>query len=248
MKKSNDHNLNIKNRKVLIIGGLGGIGFETAKRFDELGADVCIGDRNIKSFDHPSIKIKKCDISDKHQCEEIIHEFINEYGRLDVLINAAALLIREDTNNVTEEAIESMTKINMNGSFYLARAAANFMKKQESGRIILFSSQGGHTGGYIGSTIYSMTKSAVISLCKSLAREYAPHGITVNAIAPGIVNTQLIKSNVSHESHKKFMDMVPMGRIADPVEIANCCLFLASDWASFITGHTLDVNGGQVMR
>jgi 3-oxoacyl-[acyl-carrier protein] reductase len=93
-----------------------------------------------------------------------------------------------------------------------------------------------------------MTKAAVVSLVKSLARELAPHNINVNSIAPGVVDTPMIRNDVSQEALDAFMKMVPLGRIAQPREIADCCLFLASDWASYVTGHTLDVNGGQLMR
>lgn len=247
--------LNISGRRVLVTGAASGIGRATAERFAALGARVCLADVNVDGANAvagklgPHCRALALDLGEQASCENAVADAVAAMGGLDVLVNAGAIILRQPLDSVTGDDIQRMTAINMAGAFFLARAAANTMKAGgQGGRIILLSSQGAHTGGYVGSTVYAMTKSAVVSLAKSLARELAPHAITVNAVAPGVVDTPMIRSDVSTEALAEFMKMVPLGRIAEPREIADCCLFLASDWASYVTGHTLDVNGGQLMR
>jgi len=251
---STDHGLNLTGRRIIVTGAASGIGRAVAERFAAMGGIVCLADINSAGVDEAARNLGgaafavECNLADPASCEALITQMIERCGGLDVLVNAGAVIMRQSLDEVLLSDIHRMVDVNMAGSFFLARAAARAMRAQNSGRIILFSSQGAHTGGYVGSTVYAMTKAAVVSLAKSMAREFAPDGITVNAIAPGIVDTPMIRQDVSEAALSDFMKMVPLGRIATPRELADCCLFLASDWASYVTGHTLDVNGGQLMR
>lgn len=246
--------LNIAGRRVIVTGAASGIGRAVAERFVAMGAVVCLADINVQGAEDAARDIgEHChafalDLADPESCTSLVAEATGKMGGLDVLVNAGAVILRQPLDDVTISDIHRMTDVNMAGAFFLARSAATSMKDKGGGRIILFSSQGAHTGGYVGSTVYAMTKAAIISLVKSLARELAPHNITVNAVAPGIVDTPMMRRDVSDAALAEFMKMVPLGRIAAPREMADCCLFLASDWASYVTGHTLDVNGGQLMR
>lgn len=247
--------LGLHGKKVLVTGAASGIGKAVAQRFAALGAQVCAADINSAGVQETAQALGAAahaltlDLADPQQCEDIAAAAHEKMRGLDCIVNAGAIIIRQPLDAVTTAEIQRMIDINMNGAFFLTRAAATLMKGDGvAGRIILLSSQGAHTGGYVGSTVYAMTKSAVISLVKSMARELAPHRITVNAVAPGVVDTPMIRRDVSESALADFMKMVPLGRIAQPREIADCCLFLASDWASYVTGHTLDVNGGQLMR
>lgn len=246
--------LNLSGRRVIVTGAASGIGRAVAERFASMGSVVCVGDINVAGVAETARELGgnchafELDLADPDSCVGLVAKATEAMGGLDILVNAGAVIIRQPLDNVALSDIHRMSDVNMAGAFFLARAAAAVMKDGGGGRIVLFSSQGAHTGGYVGSTVYAMTKAAVVSLVKSLAREFAAHNITVNAVAPGIVDTPMIRRDVSEAALAEFMKMVPLGRIATPREMADCCLFLASDWASYVTGHTLDVNGGQLMR
>jgi 3-oxoacyl-[acyl-carrier protein] reductase len=246
--------LNLGSRRVIVTGAASGIGRAVAERFAAMGSRVCLADINLPGATEVAGSLGSAhhafplDLADPESCGALVAGASQRMGGLDILVNAGAIILRQPLDDVAPADIHRMSDVNMAGAFFLARAAAGIMRRGSGGRIILLSSQGAHTGGYVGSTVYAMTKAAVISLVKSLARELASSNITVNAIAPGVVDTPMIRRDVSEAALSEFMKMVPLGRIAAPREIADCCLFLASDWASYVTGHTLDVNGGQLMR
>ena len=246
--------LNLGGRRVIVTGAASGIGRAVAERFAAMGSTVCLADINLSGAADVAGSLGSAhhafplDLADPESCAALVAQASQRMNGLDILVNAGAIILRQPLDDVAPADIHRMADVNMAGAFFLARAAAGIMRRGPGGRIILLSSQGAHTGGYVGSTVYAMTKAAVISLVKSLAREFASDNITVNAIAPGVVDTPMIRRDVSEAALSEFMKMVPLGRIAAPREIADCCLFLASDWASYVTGHTLDVNGGQLMR
>lgn len=253
--ESASYGLHLAGRRVIVTGAASGIGRAVAERFAAVGSTVCLADINADGARAAASEFgANChalplDLADPASCEALVAQANERMGGLDVLVNAGAIILRQPLDEVATADIRRMMDVNMIGAFFLARAAADVMKEAgNGGRIVLFSSQGAHTGGYVGSTVYAMTKAAVVSLTKSLARELAAHRITVNSVAPGIVDTPMIRNDVSEAALGDFMKMVPLGRIAAPREMADCCLFLASNWASYVTGHTLDVNGGQLMR
>lgn len=246
--------LGLDGKAVLVTGAASGIGRAVAARFAAAGCRVVAADIDADGLSRAAAEIGGAvrpvamDLGSPESCEAAVAATVAAFGRLDVLVNAGAIILRQPLDAVTAAEVDRTQRVNAGGAFFVARAAAAAMRQTGGGRIVLFSSQGAHTGGYVGSTVYAMSKAAVIALTKGLARELAPHGITVNAIAPGLVDTPMIRTDVSETALARFVQMIPLGRIAEPVEIANCCLFLASDWSSYVTGHTLDVNGGQLMR
>lgn len=246
--------LGLNGRVVLVTGAASGIGRAIALAFAEAGCRVALADINGEGVRETAAAIGAdalpihLDLADEAACASAVDATVERFGRLDVLVNAGAMILRQTLDDVHGSDVERMAMVNMAGPLFIARAAAHAMRQNGFGRIVLFSSQGAHTGGYVGSTVYAMSKAGVLALTKSLAREFARDGITVNAVAPGLVDTPMIRNDVSEEALARFMDMIPMGRIATPEELATCCLFLASDWSSYVTGHTLDVNGGQLMR
>ena len=246
----------LQNQVVMVTGAASGIGRAVAKHFAAIGAQVALVDINFEGAEKVCGELAggdrhhtfRCDLGEPSQCESVAQQVLKWGGRMDVLVNAAAYLERRPVEDADIDYWNRHIAINMAGPFFLARACAKPMQRQGSGRIILFSSQGAFTGGFNGSAVYSMTKAAVVALVKSLAREYARQGITVNSIAPGGVDTPMLRGGMSEEDIQGFIEKIPMERLATPEEIAGACAFLASDEAGYITGATLDVNGGQLMR
>ena len=246
----------LHHKVALITGAASGIGAEIAKLFAARGADLVLSDRNFEGLQEiqkqlgPDVncKIVKCDLGQHEQCRELVQETAIWKGHLDILVNAAALYKKTLNEDVDKAYFDQMTDVNMAGPFFLLQACCEQMKTQSSGKIILFTSIAAHRGGVNGSTVYAMTKAAVVSLMKSLARDLAPYGICVNSIAPGGVDTPMLRGQMTEEDMKSFIADIPLGRLATAKEIAGVCAFVASDSASYITGHTFDVNGGQLMR
>jgi 3-oxoacyl-[acyl-carrier protein] reductase len=163
-----------------------------------------------------------------------------------VLVNNAGICPRVSIEDMTEALFDRVIAINLKSVFFLSRAAAEVMKANNAGRIVNLSSTGGRTGGIYNATVYSATKAGVISMTKAFARHYAPWNILVNAVAPGAVETRMM-TVLPEESLQEVIRTAPLKRLADPVEIANAIVFLSSDMASWMTGATVDVNGGTLM-
>jgi NAD(P)-dependent dehydrogenase (short-subunit alcohol dehydrogenase family) len=158
------------------------------------------------------------------------------------------LVRRSDVGEVTEEDWDLQHDVNLKACFFLNRAAAQLMREQgRGGRLVNFTSQGWWTGGFGGSVVYAASKGGVVSLTRGLARTLAPDGITVNAVSPGAADTSMMRDGASEEDLAAFVRMVPLGRMAQPSEMSGIVLFLASDHASYITGATVNVSGGQLM-
>jgi 3-oxoacyl-[acyl-carrier protein] reductase len=248
--------LGLRDKTVLLTGAGGGIGRATAALLSDLGtrlalADVTPGAAQSVCDDlggagrHIALTF---DLGDPEAAAEAVQKVVASFGVLDVVINAGATLRRRTLDQLTVADVGAMIAVNLVGPLFLARAAAQHMASRASGRMIFFSSQSAFTGGYIGATPYAMTKAAVVAMVKSLARELAPSGICVNAIAPGGIDTPMLRDGADPVALERFRQLIPAGRFGSANEVAMACAFLASDWASYINGHTLDVNGGQLMR
>ncbi|MBS0417819.1 MAG: SDR family oxidoreductase [Proteobacteria bacterium] len=246
--------LGLQGRVALVTGAASGIGRATARLAAREGCRVALLDISAGPLAEVARELGSehrafpGDLADTAAVEQAVAEVIRWAGRLDILINAGAVLRRQTLSDVRPLDFDTQVSVNMRGPFFLARAAAAHMQRLGWGRIVLLASHGAFTGGYVSSSVYSMTKAAVVTLAKSMARELAAAGVTVNAVAPGPVDTPMLHNDVSDEALKAFATLVPMGRFAAPEEIARGCLFLASDWAGYITGHCLDINGGMLMR
>jgi NAD(P)-dependent dehydrogenase (short-subunit alcohol dehydrogenase family) len=245
-------NLNISGRKILVTGAAQGIGQAVAKWLYQLGATVVIAD--IKNCDDTINIIGKnvrsyiLDLSKSEMCNDLINEITNDNVPLYGLVNCAGLLIRRNFDTITQHELDHHYAVNQSGVFFLARAAFEVMRRHNiPGRIILYTSQGAFNGGLNGSTHYAMNKAAITALVKSMARLGGSYGITVNAIAPGAVDTQMFSSGMTALDINRFCELIPIGRIASTDELAAPTAFLLSDWARYITGTTLHVNGGQLI-
>jgi NAD(P)-dependent dehydrogenase (short-subunit alcohol dehydrogenase family) len=192
-------------------------------------------------------RIVTADLTDPLVPAQVVAEVLAMEGRLDILVHNAAVLIHEHPiPEVTLDDYDLQTSVNLRAVFFLSQAAAEAMRPNGWGRIIAISSVGARTGGLSNSAIYAATKGGTIALMKNFARNYGRHGITANAVAPGAIEG-FMTEHLTAAEREAFTANVPLGRFADPIEVAHVVDFIASDRASFVNGATIDVNGGWVM-
>jgi NAD(P)-dependent dehydrogenase (short-subunit alcohol dehydrogenase family) len=242
---------------VLVTGAAGGIGRAVVDAFASTGSRVAAVDLDQAELDElvgrqpdPERHLAlAADLRQLHAHGPMLERVVEEFGTLDVLAHVAAVIERvDDVDLITEEQWARQEEVNLRATFFLNRAVAAVMRGQgKGGRIINFASQGWWTGGFGGSVVYAATKGGVVSLTRGLARTYGPDGILVNCVAPGAVDTPMLRDGMTAEALESFRAQIPLGRFAAPEELAGAVVFLASDHASYITGATLNVSGGQLM-
>jgi 3-oxoacyl-[acyl-carrier protein] reductase len=242
-------------KRVAIVTGAGrGLGAATAQALAEAGAGVLLCDidpqveavaADLRAAGGDTLAIAG-DVSKPSETERLVAATVERFGRLDILVNNAGICPRIPIDEMTEEAYDQIMDVNLKSVFFLSRAAGNAMKPNRWGRIVNVSSTGGRTGGIFNATVYSASKAGIMSMTKAFARHFAPYNILVNCVAPGTVNTRLM-TNLPQPSLETAVSGVPLKRLADPAEVARVIAFLASDAASYMTGATLDVNGGAIM-
>lgn len=229
----------------LITGATGGIGGAIAKKMKEPGATVVVSGRNVAKmnaeFDDSYIKIP-CDLSTDGGAVELIMDTIEKAGKIDILVNNAGITKDTLLMRMTDEQFDDVINTNLRSVFKMCRAAIMPMMKNRFGRIINMASIIGAIGGP-GQANYAASKGGIIAMTKSIAAEVASRGITANAIAPGFIKTPMTDV-LPEELKKTYLSQIPSGRFGEPEDIANACVFLASDEASYINGQTLHVNGG----
>jgi len=235
----------LTNKVVLVTGATGGIGGAIAKQMKSAGATVVVTGRNVdklnSEFDDSFIKIAS-DLSNDDAADKLINDTITKAGRIDILINNAGITADTLMMRMTDEQFDNVINTNLRATFKLCRAAIMPMMKQRFGRIINMASIVGVVGG-AGQTNYAASKGGIIAMTKSIATEVASRGITANAIAPGFIKTPMTDV-LPEELKKTYLSQIPAGRFGEPIDIANTCVFLASDEASYINGQTIHINGG----
>ncbi len=242
----------LKNKIALITGAGRGIGRAIAIALAKEGAEVVI---NYNGSEDRAKEVKqtieenggkasiyKCNVSDFVACEAMIKDIVKEYGHLDILVNNAGITKDGLIMKMKEEDFDSVLNVNLKGTFNTIRHSARQMLKQRSGKIINISSVSGILGN-VGQANYAASKAGVIGLTKTMARELGSRGITVNAIAPGFVDTEMTEV-LSEEIRENACKQIILGRFGKPEDIANTAVFLASDKADYITGQVISVDGG----
>lgn len=246
----------LEDKGVIVTGAAGGIGREVTKAFASCGARVLAVDQDqaaldalLHTLDGSHHRGAAANLTDLSTHATLIERARTELGSLYVLAHLAAVLQRRnDVNEVSEADWDAQLDTNLKASFFLSRAAARAMQDQgQGGRIILFASQGWWTGGFGGSVVYAASKGGVTSMSRGLARTYGPHGITVNTVSPGQVRTRMLLEGIKPEVLDAMVAATPLGRIAEPHEMAGVVVFLASQHAGYITGATINVSGGFLM-
>jgi 3-oxoacyl-[acyl-carrier protein] reductase len=248
--------INLRGRTALITGGSRGIGRAIAIMLARAGCDVAISFITREDAAHEVEKtarqygvkamIVPADLADRKQIEQMIEAVVQQLGGLDILVNNGGIWKEAAIDTMSEQQLQEMIDINLKGVFITISTAVPQMKRQKGGNIISISSTAGQRGEAFHSH-YAATKGAIISLTKSLAPELAPYNIRVNCVAPGWVATDMTVESVVAPDADKILNLIPLGRVGTPEEIAGAVLFLASDLSTFITGEILNVNGGAVL-
>lgn len=237
-------------RVALVTGSGRGLGAATALRLAREGADVVINDiseENAKATAAEVEKLGRCtlvsthDVSDYKSAGMLAEEIRSKLGRLDVLVNNAGITRDSMLHKLTEEKWDEVIRVNLKGPFNMGQAAAKIMMEQKYGRIVNLASVAWL--GNIGQTNYSASKAGVVGMTRTWALELAKHGITANAIAPGLIESALTQQ-IPGDVKEKFVQRIPLKRIGAPEDIAQLIAFLASDEASYITGQCIQIDGG----
>jgi acetoacetyl-CoA reductase len=237
-------------RIALVTGGTRGIGAATARLLQSAGCRVAAtytsNDEQAQAFRTATgIPVYKWDVGDPEACLRGTDRVITELGPVDILVNNAGITRDAQLHKMAPGAWQSVIDTDLGGCFQMCRAIVPGMRERRFGRIVNISSVNGQQGQF-GQTNYAAAKAGMLGFTKSLALELAAHGITVNAVAPGYTATDMVAA-VPEPILKSIVARIPVGRLAQPEEIARAVLFLAADEAAFITGSTLSVNGGQYM-
>jgi len=249
--------LSLKGKTALITGSSRGLGAEIALQCAEAGANVIVTYyEKVDAAESMVEKIKKTgvraislqlDVSLRHSIRQIIRKSLDEFGGIDLLFNNAGILQQKPFDKITDSDWDRMLDVNLKGAFLCAQEIFNIMKKQGGGIIINIASTGGQLGGTLA-VHYAASKAGVISLTKSLARLGAPHGIQVNCISPGLLDSEMTKAEINSVAGREKIKQILLKRPGTVEEVAHLAVFLASGQSSYITGQTINVDGGLYLR
>jgi NAD(P)-dependent dehydrogenase (short-subunit alcohol dehydrogenase family) len=247
--------------KTCIIAGAGtqnGIGHATARIFAEHGAQLVLAGLAIESgsaesfvaglrdlgIADPQVIAVRCDITCRQDCDALVSAAIERFGQLDVLVNSAGVVESRSLIEIDGDSLDRMLDVNLKGAFNLCQAALAAFVRQGSGVIVNLASLAAERGGgLVGGAHYAAAKGGVLSLTRSIAREFGPQGIRANAICPAMAQTGML-DGIDSAQIERIIAEIPLRRLGTPREVAGACLFLASDLSGFVTGATIDVNGG----
>jgi 3-oxoacyl-[acyl-carrier protein] reductase len=243
----------------LVTGASSGIGAATARLLAAQGARVAVGlHKNKKGAIEVLESIAAAggtavavvgDLRKTREIRTVVDQVVNEFGPIDILVNNAGSLVKRlPIRDITEEMWEDVIALNLKSAVFTSQAVAPSMIERHTGAIINVVSIAGHNGGGPGAGTYATAKAGLTSFSKSLAKELAPHGIRVNAVSPGVIDTPFHEVFSTPEMIAGFVKTIPLGRVGRSEECAQVIAFLASDAASYVVGETIEINGGQLMR
>lgn len=241
----------LRGKRILLTGACGGVGAALAQGLAHEGATLFLTDveadglsevrRKLDGGQHRHLAHRLGGAADA----DLARRAAEGLGGLDCVVHTAAVLRRQPLDQVTEEDWDIQHTVNLKSAFFLARACAEHMRVSGTGgRIVLFSSQSFFTGGFDASVVYASTKGGLTTLSRGLARTYGPFGITCNAVAPGIVDTPMLRDQLSEQALSDIVEATPLGRVATPEDMTGPVVFLCSDASRFVTGTVINASGG----
>ncbi|MBN3761834.1 glucose 1-dehydrogenase [Burkholderia sp. Ac-20365] len=244
--------------KIIVVTGAAsprGIGKATAKALAAQGARIAILDLRKEDAQAAAAGLGNehlglaCDVTDKDACVAAARATLERYGRIDGLINNAGITQPVRTLDIGGKDFDAIVDVNLRGTLYMSQAVIPAMKDQNGGSIVCMSSVSAQRGGGIfGGPHYSAAKAGVLGLAKAMAREFGANRIRVNSITPGLIQTDITGDKLTPEMRADIIKGIPLGRLGDAADVANACLFLVSDLSTYLTGITLDVNGGMLIH
>ena len=244
--------------KVAIITGAAsarGIGKATARLFAQHGAKIAILDLDQAQAAAAAADIGPehiglaCNVTNKEDCERAVAEVVRRLGTVDILVNNAGITQPLKIMDIQPANYEAVTDVSLRGTLYMSQAVIPTMRAKKSGAIVCLSSVSAQRGGGIfGGPHYSAAKAGVLGLAKAMARELGPDNVRVNSLTPGLIQTDITGGKLTDAMRVDILKGIPLNRLGDAIDVANCALFLASDLSSYLTGITLDVNGGMLIH
>jgi NAD(P)-dependent dehydrogenase (short-subunit alcohol dehydrogenase family) len=227
-------------RGALVTGGARGIGREIAERLRDLGAQVAVGDLSAPEI--PECTGIQMDVTSEESVRAGVQQARDAVGSIDILVLNAGIFVIEPFEETTLESWQRSISVNLTGAFLVAREVLPRMRETGYGRVVSIGSSAGITGGAKSVAAYGASKAGVMALAKAIASEYAAHGVTSNALAPTLIETDMVKDMADMAAR------IPVGRLGQPAEVADLVAFLCSAHAGFITGAVVDINGGFLIR
>ena len=254
-------NLDFRGKTAIVTGGARGIGAAISVLFAGSGANVMIDylpvEKDIQGLNQVEQEIRgkgesfdsfAADVTSPTAMEELCSRTLDRFGSLDILVNSAGFTVPANIRDLSPDLWKSGIDVNLSGAFYATQAACRHMISQGAGRIIYIGSAGSITGGG-GSAAYSAAKAGINGLVRALSKELAPRGITVNAVLPALIETDLLRDKEpDSKKRNKYIERIPVGRFGTPEDVAYMVLFLASEYAGFITGQNIIVDGGATYK
>ena len=246
----------LNGRSAIVTGAGRGMGRAVAVRLAAAGASVVVNDLSVEATQGTVEQLSSTggtafgvagDITDTAVVDALINRSISEYGNINILVNAAGILRRTAVFDMDVDEWDLVLNVNLKGTFLPSQAVLASMRQTGWGRIVNFSSTAGKTTSTLGGAHYTTSKHAVLGLTRHMAMEEAAHGITVNAVCPGLIDTEMVQQEVDEDRLKRYTDGFPIHRLGEPAEAAELVAFLASDRAAYITGQALDLSGGDLM-
>jgi len=247
----------LKDKVALITGGAGrnGLGYATARMMAAQGARVVILDLARAEPAAAAADLGEghmgivADVTDKASCDDAAAAILQQMGRIDILVNNAGITQPVKTLDITGADYDRILDVSLRGTLYMSQAVIPSMRAQKSGAICCVSSVSAQRGGGIlGGPHYSAAKAGVLGLARAMAREFGIDGIRVNCVTPGLIATDINKGLIPDDKMKSILEGIPLNRIGEPNDVAGCLVFLSSDLSKYLTGVTLDVNGGMLIH
>ncbi len=246
----------LSDKVVLITGGAQGMGKATAMLFAENGVRVALTDIDETKLNETVNDIKakggsvigiQADVTNSSEIEEMLNTVLDSYSTVDILVNNAGILRRTKIIDIPEDEWDLVIDVNLKSVFLCSRAVLPIMIKQKKGKIINMSSSAGRSVSTIGGAHYTASKAGVLGFTRHLAKEVAQYNINVNAVCPGLIDTEMVRLTCAKEKIEWYEKSFPISRLGEPAEVADLILFLASEESSYITGASIDINGGDLM-